>query len=133
MRRALPLALLPLLAGCALFSPGGSSDEPRACTAMYAYVTVRVVDEAGRPLDGLTATSTNKRTGEVLRREDASPFGEGVYAVATDGHLHRLDEDGDPFHFRAEGGGRVAEADFVIGSDGCHVVRREGPETVTAR
>ena len=94
---------------------------------------VQVVDEAGRPLDGLVTSALLVRTGEVLTTQDATPPGSRFgYLVATDEHRALVREDGDTVRFSAEGEGVEAGATFEFYDDGCHLVKRSGPEQVTA-
>ena len=139
LRFALPFGVLPLalvLGGCSLIRSNDGGDEC-VCTLEFRTVTVRVVDAAGQPVPGLDVTVTNERTGAVLDVDQANvaPNEQGVYAVVTDGEVNDVSEAGDPLRFRAEGGGRTAEATFVVGRDACacHIDKRSGPEEVTAR
>ena len=100
-------------------------------------ITVEVVDSAGRPVEGLSTQSVNERTGQPLAvamgATDAPEAGvQGRYTVATDADARRLRVDGDPVAFTASGEGVQASARFVLADDGCHVVKEEGPDRVTA-
>ncbi len=129
MRAPLLLFALGLLAGCSIFDPARGG--PQACTMEFRTYTVRVVDAAGEPVEGLTTTVRNERTGEVLAFDDGSIFPEnGTYLVATDGHTFR--RGGDPVSFHAEGDGLTASASFEFAFDGCHVVKESGPEQIVA-
>ena len=124
-------ALALALAAC------DATTDPFVCTEEFVSIQVEVVDAAGRPLEGLTARSVNERTGEALAgardsgetREADDP---GVYTVATDADARRLRVDGDPVLFTASGDGVEASARFVLADNGCHVVKEEGPDRVTA-
>jgi hypothetical protein len=127
---AAPLALL--VAGCALLGADGD-EAPRACTEEFRMYSVQVVDEQGRPVEGLASTARVARTGEALGEgQEPFPPGEGRYPVATDADRARLRPEGDLVRFTAEGAGLRAEAVFAFYDDGCHVVKRSGPEQVVA-
>jgi uncharacterized protein YceK len=135
---ALCTSAFVLLPGCSLFrSTDGPGPGECPCTMEFRMITVRVVDEAGRPVEGLAVTVRNERTGATLevRQEDAGAFGAGVYAVATDAHVEDVSEAGDRLAFRASGGGRTAEATVVVARDACacHIEKESGPEEVVAR
>jgi hypothetical protein len=130
VRPLLALLLAAALPACALFRP--ASDDPVVCTMEYRTISVEVVDDAGNPVGGLTPTVRNLRTGEVLPFDEGAFGGEGHYLVATDAHRERLSEEGDRLLFNAAGGGRVAEAEFVVAADPCHVQKVSGPERIVA-
>ncbi len=135
---ALPLALLA--GGCSLVrshngEPEGSGDC--MCTMEYRTIGVRVVDAAGQPVTGLAVTVTNTRTGDVLDvdQSNAAPGTTGAYVVLTDSQVQAVSEAGDTLRFHATGGGRTADAEFVVYRDACacHINKRSGPEQITAR
>ena len=104
MRTVLLLALVTL-SGCSFFS----SDDEVVCTLEFRMYAVRVVNEAGQPVDDLTATVTNERTGATFTfAEEPFPADDGLYLVATDAHIDQLSENGDLVQFHAEGNGLVA-------------------------
>ena len=129
----LPLLLVLLtLPGCALLFP---DDGSVGCTLEFRSYTVLVVDAGGQPLDSLTATVRNLRTGEVFDLDPINAFlpEAGRYLVVTDSQQDRLSERGDRVLFRAEGGGMVAEAAFVFSGGPCHVEKMSGPERIVAQ
>ena len=122
-----------LLPACSILSPGDGGVA--ACTLEFRSYTVQVVDADGQPVDGLTATVRNLRTGEVLDLGDGGGLytpGDGRYLLVTDGQVGQLSEEGDRLHFRAVGNGLVAEAEYVFTGGPCHVERVSGPERVVA-
>lgn len=127
--RPLLLLLLAALAGCSLFR----SDDPVACTLEFRSYTVRVVNEAGGPVNGLDATVRNTRTGEIFTFADEPfPADDGHYLVATDAQFGALSEAGDTVAFHAEGQGLTADASFVFAGGPCHVEKRSGPDEIVA-
>jgi hypothetical protein len=102
----------------------------------FRTVQVQVVDGSGAPIEDMDVVVRNERTGEVLEvDQESGGFGSGMYAVATDGNVSDLSEEGDRLLFRATDGARVAEGTFVVGRDrcSCHIVRESGPEQLTAQ
>lgn len=119
---------LPLLTGC-------DTDALYACTEEFRTIQVRVVDQIGRPVEGLQAQSVLAENGAPLVALDPSDpqvGTDGFYPVASDANLDVLDIDGEAVIFTATGPGVRAEARFVVADDGCHVTREEGPTEVTA-
>jgi len=138
MRRlVLALPLLLLASGCSLVrNNDGDGDGQCMCTMEFRTVTVNVVDGSGEPVTGLTVTVTNERTGAVLdvNQDNASPFGTGIYAVASDANTNDVSVAGDRLRFHAEGNGLTADAVFVVSRDACacHITKDSGPESITA-
>lgn len=130
------LLLLPLAFSYGTMTGCDNSAEC-ACTLEFRSFTVLVVDASETPVEGLSVTIRNERTGDVL---DPTPVtgeqgDDGIYTIITDSEINTLATDGDTVTFEATGGGLTAEASFVFGSDACrcHVVRISGPETITAQ
>ena len=128
--RALALLAALALASCDAVSPG------LVCTDEYVVLDVEVVDDIGRPIPGLTASSVNERTGETLGEVPTGysddPTVPGRYVLATDSDMPRLRLDGDPVRFTASGAGVTASATFTVANDGCHVRVEAGPDQVVA-
>ena len=116
--------------GCSFFY--GDHDDI-ACTLEFRFYTVRIVDTEGQPVNGLTTTITNTRTGDALDvADDAQAMDDGIYTVITDGQVSALSEQGDPIAFHAEGQGLTADAAFVFAGGPCHVAKLSGPEEIVA-
>ena len=121
------LALSGSSAGCMI--PAGGNDC--VCTLEYRYITVKVVDGAGAPVNGLAPTLTLVRTGQVFTPK-GNNFG-NTYVVLTDGDAGLIRPDGDVIHFAASNSAGSVQADFTIGLTtpcDCHVLRMSGPEQI---
>lgn len=119
------------LSGCYL-APGYSCDKLE-CTAIFAMVTVTVVDANDQPVDGLATVTTYTPTETVVRT--SQPLGNGVYVVVDDNvfaDLQFIAGDNHPFHFEVMGPNGPAAADFVVeaGDCVCHVAKLMGPDTL---
>jgi hypothetical protein len=137
--RPLALALLvalPAVGGCSLTRPNDGPGDC-ICTMEFRTIGVRVVDAAGQPVTGLAVTVTNERTGAVVEvdQDAAGPPAAGSYVVISDAQVQAVSEAGDRLTFRATGGGRVAEATFVVSRDACscHIEKESGPDEIVAR
>lgn len=125
--RLLLLAVLVLFAGCSYFDTNET-----VCTLELRYYTVRVVDDAGQPVSGLTTTIRNERTGEIYSLiHDYDQPQDGIYGVFADGL--DVSRRGDTILFEARGEGLVASGTFEFFDDGCHVSQRSGPSEIVAR
>ena len=122
-RPVLTLSLCAALSGC--------STDPLVCTAVFATITASVVDGAGQPLSGVGVTDTVRRTGAVLDVTGSSPpIGLGTVAIFSDAFLQAVAPAGDEVIVVATAGGRSGSANYRFGSDGCHVRKLAGPDTL---
>lgn len=121
---------LVLMAGlCA--APGGCGNGPLACTAVFTAVAATVVDAAGQPLSGVTVTDTVRRTGAVLDVTAGSPpAGSGAVIIFSDAFLQEVLPAGDEVIVVAAVSGRSGSGTYRFGSDGCHVRKLAGPDTL---
>lgn len=115
--------LLPALAAC--------DEGNRACTTVFAAVTVYLQDQAQAPVADATLTTVLVRTGDTLTATGLAMFGSGHYVVVDDGALPKLGSTADSLAVTVQRG----PASFMIGyrvrDDGCHVEVVAGPDTVT--
>ena len=134
--RALLFALPLLLAGCSVFE---GDEHPRACTDQYVSYTVDVRLPDGAPADSVSITAENERTGQVYGPcngiiADGVGCGEsGTYTVYTDAQESATSRAGDDVTVRGTRGDLAFEAAFRFRTDGCHVDKLAGPDTVTLR
>ncbi|MBE2187775.1 MAG: hypothetical protein IAE99_13465 [Rhodothermales bacterium] len=132
MKPALALAALGL-AGCSL------EPTPPVCTRLFAYVTVLVRDAAAHPVADASVDVIRVATGRSIvcagdqtqNCVDPTAFfpEAGTYAVFHDGLV--VSKAGEAFRVIATKGASRAEAVLRIGSDGCHVEKRSGPDVLT--
>ena len=97
------------------------------CTEDFRFVTISVVDKAGKPvaLDRYETVRTSNQ--KVLERRDNTEMQAGTYVVASDGEKDSISTCGEGFVFRGyRGGKRVLEEMFVLRNDCCHVERKSG-------
>lgn len=135
MKHAAVLALAAAVSGCSLASP---DDGGRACTMLFAFVTVQVRDGAGQPVTDASVDVVRVATGRSIVCAGGQTQGciepteffpdPGTYAVFSDGLAVR--ESGEDFRVTVAQGARRAEAVLRIGSDGCHVEKRSGPDVL---
>lgn len=110
-RTAIALALL--LAGCGHF--GGSDTDNCACTALFAMVTVEIVDAGGQPVTGLTTRTVFVPTGQTVAVSTV-PF-DGTYVIADDNSVGLTDEDGELFRFEIVS--PPVTRDYLLSTDAC--------------
>lgn len=127
MRRWL-LASVLALAAC------GDGDGARVCTASFAFITSVAVDGAGLPVSNLVVTDTVVRTGKGFDVAQNGFFNAaGVFVVFSDSYLADVHEAGDAVRVSGTSGGKGFSATYEFGSDGCHVRKVSGPDTVVVR
>ena len=104
-----------------------ADDHP--CTDLYAAVGVSVVDASGAPVTGLESVSRFEDSGQELRLTQ-SGIADGFYLIVDDSQLPRISKAGEAVRFDARGTRGAVAGQFLIGSDGCHVEKIDGPDTL---
>jgi len=118
-----PLSLGSLVSGC--------NTEPGVCTRDFRTITAAVVDGAGQPRNDVTAVDTVRRTGAVLDVTAISPsIAPGFVVVFSDAFLQAVARSGDQVIVVATSGDQSSQATYLFGSDGCHVRKLAGPDTL---
>lgn len=127
--------LLTTLAAAVLLTSCNSGSSHRTCTAIFAMISVSVVDQQGNPVTGMTITDSVLRTHATF----TVPQIEGIYPPGThqvfsDNFSDQVRESGDPVRVVGTNGTISFSADFVFGvPGGCHVGKLAGPDSVVAR
>lgn len=112
-----------LLNGCAV--------DPEVCDDSFAFVVAVAVDAGGSLVSGLVITDSVLRTGERFVVEQFNGFEPvGSYTVFSDNFESKVREAGDAVRVTGTDGSRGFGATFVFGSDGCHIRKISGPDTV---
>lgn len=114
-----------LLAGCLPYDDDDFDDD-HACTDSFNSIQVKVVDATGATVDGLEAVTRFEDNGQELRLVQS--FGFGTYTIVDDSQLPRISGDGEAVRFDARGTRGAVAGQFLIGSDGCHVEKIDGPD-----
>ena len=134
-RRVWPLFLVTILgthAACELDC---------VCTFELVGISVRVVDEAGHPVEGLESRVTVLRTGERIPVDTVRWGGgyDGWYPVISDRDSRYVNEGGEGLRFTAwdpRNRRRFVTGDFEIDFAGrchCHVRKVSGPDSLVIR
>jgi hypothetical protein len=114
----------------------GCGTEPPVCTAVFEAIAATVVNGAAQPLNGLTVTDTVRRTGAVLQVSagsvaDTLPANSiGRVVIFSDAFLQAVLPTGDEVIVVAAAGGRHISGPYRFGSDGCHVQKLAGADTL---
>jgi hypothetical protein len=135
LRRGVAIAAMGLatvLAGCT------ESSTDLVCTMEFRTLTVQVHDEAGQPVPDAALRVHRSDTDEAWPPVTAGgpvDAGRGTYAVIDDSHLPLIQpSERVPLTLTATRSGPSAAAGtvlWVVTSDGCHVSRVSGPDTLT--
>ena len=125
---------LACILGAASFGACDSGAGGQACTAIFAYVTATVVDESGQPVLVAGVRDSVLRTGAAF---DVAQYGflnaAGTAVVFSDGNIGAVRQSGDSVRATGTAAGKSFSATYRFGSDGCHITRIAGPDTVVAR
>jgi hypothetical protein len=106
------------------------------CSADAEAIQITIVNQIGQPLDGLQVVDTVRRTGRVLALPPAAaplgvPAEGGPTAVFTDDFLHDVRPGGDDVVVVVSAGGHSTSGTFRFGSNGCHVEKLSGPDSLS--
>ena len=129
-------ALLIVVLAAAL---AGCGTEPIACSAQLVAVTTTVVNHTALALPYPQVVDTVVRTGVVfdfpanaqvpaLPVDSAAPV-----MILSDDFLSRVRPDGDRVVVTMRAAERVARGEYLLGSDGCHVRKVEGSDSMVFR
>ena len=103
------------------------------CTALFAYVTAVAVDTDANPVSGLAITDTVVRTGHGFAVPQDVAFPTGTVDLFSDNFIGEVRKSGDAVRVTGTAGGKGFSASYTLGSDGCHVRKIAGPDTVVVR
>lgn len=121
--------MLLMLAMTACSTSGGGT----VCTDLFAFVTAVTVDAGGAPAAGpFVVTDTVPRTAAVLTIAQQS-YPVGTATIFSDSYRSDVRASGDSVLVTGVAAGKSFHARYLIGSDGCHVQKLAGPDTLTVR
>ncbi len=143
MRRRLALfaalSFAAVLTGCPF---DGVGDEGRACTAIFASVSLPVVDARAAPVVPSSATVT-RADGTSLVCPTETEQGGCVVPISGPGvgppRIEGVNDGitvvrrGETIRVGARAGNLSGTADLVVGTDGCHVRKISGPDMLVLR
>lgn len=120
------LLIFPLLLNCIDY--GGSGDENCdvvACTEIFSYLTVKVVDSRSQPvtLDNYKVILTGDYRDITPDDVDNDIFGEkGSYIVFSDSYADEYQNKTTTIRFTGFiDSVQVVSSEFIVGADCCHV------------
>lgn len=123
-----------LLLMCFIFTTSSSCKRDKisndncegvACTMSFAYISVKVKDNAGKDVKLDEAYTINSKTSDTIRHEQN--LGDMGYTVLDDSYQKHLVNTSSTFQFiGVKGGKQVVNAPFVIGADCCHISKVSG-------
>lgn len=126
------LTMLAGLSGCA------DSSTELVCTMEFRILTIQVHDSNGLPVSDATLTVYHEGTNSAwppATGDGGFSSDRGTYAVIDDSHLQRIERgENVPLTLSATRSAQpaaVGTASWVVTSDGCHVSRVSGPDTLT--
>ena len=119
-----------------LFMTSCSNDdtecENAVCTAHIEVVSIKVVDQAGLPVQ-LDNVIIANHTGEIIDvNQNPNNTAQGLYLLVDDSHAGQLPLETNIVTFRGmKDNQQVVYQEFVIVKDCCHISKEEGPEEIT--
>ncbi len=117
-----------------MFVASCSSNNGQVCTANFASVTATAVDASGQPVSNLAITDTVVRTGDGFDVQQNGFFNAaGVLVVFSDNYIGHVRGSGDSVRVTGTGAAKSFTATYQFGTDGCHVRKISGPDTVVVR
>ncbi len=100
------------------------------CTQMFAAVTVTVTDKDGNNIDLQDYYTINTTTGDTLRHNN-STWPEGAYTVLDDGYVSKMYNKTLQFRFVGiKDNAVIADENYTISADCCHISKKSGKETI---
>jgi len=123
-KRGWLLLALPLVAGC-------NREFGSVCTASFAFISAVALDDANQPVSGLVVRDSVIRTVQGFAVSQVGlPGGSGTFTIFSDNYLASVREGGDSVVATGTAAGKSFSAVYEFGSDGCHVRKIAGPDTV---
>lgn len=123
-----------VLAALLVVSCRSDGDGGQVCTAIFAYVTATAVDGSGQPVSNLAISDTVVRAGAGFDVQQNGYFNAaGIIVVFSDSYAANVRESGDSVRVTGTGAGKGFSVMYQFGTDGCHVRKISGPDTVVVR
>lgn len=120
-----------------------TSCDSQICTSSFDFVQIQALDQNEEPVELDSFEIIDMRTEKTIDPCDfddpnpcpgGSPMGSpelGGYTIFHDGIRDMIIGDRIGIRVIGQKGDRQFQEDFLIGNDGCHVYKMEGPESVT--
>ena len=101
------------------------------CTAMFAMITVHIVDTDNQPVALDSAYTLRTETGEkIIHNVNTIP--ENTYTVLDDGYQKNLAQSSATFRFVGfKNGKEIVNEPYTISADCCHINKQSGSSTIT--
>lgn len=119
---------------CAALS--GCGTEPVVCTDEFVVLTATLVNGSGQTISGVSVTDTVVRTGAVLEvmagspAIDLPPDGIAAIGIFSDAFIQRVLPFGEDVVVAVTADGASGSGRYRFGTDGCHVQKLAGPDTL---
>ncbi len=100
------------------------------CTKIFKSVVVQVQNQTGEAVS-LDSSATYK-SGEIIFSMDEMEENLEYYVVLNDSHKDLIETSGTEVIFKGwRDGEALIEETYIIGHDCCHIIKIEGPDTIT--
>jgi hypothetical protein len=109
----------------------GSDGGGQACTDLFAFITATAINGSGQPVSNLAIRDSVIRTATGFDiSQEGTLNSAGTIVVFSDSYLANVRESGEPVLVSGTGAGLGFAAGYQFGTDGCHVRKISGPDTV---
>ncbi|WP_162996543.1 hypothetical protein [Mucilaginibacter celer] len=129
------LLLIALMPACKKHNQNGC--PAKACTYVFASISVNFVDKDGKPVPAKDVKAINKRTGKQIIASSNGPavpgVGPNIFTIATDNNKNEFSADGDDVELTATNAttNQTKITLFKIsGGCNCHIDKVSGPEKI---
>ena len=127
----LPHQIVAIVATLGALSACKTEGPVAICTANFAFVPVTVRDSSGNPVAGLSIADTVIRTQHSFLVPQSLELPAGTYVILDDGFRDQIRPSGESVRVSGFNGGTRFSATFTFDvSDGCHVRKLAGPDTI---
>jgi hypothetical protein len=104
------------------------------CTEEFRMITVFVIDESNKPVEGLVTTIKDEQ-GKVYDLSGYPPFFTGYYTVLTDVQINDFSTIKKKILFNGQSDSLEVNGEFLINTDKCkcHINKVSGPDTLVLK
>lgn len=109
----------------------GCDTDPSVCTPSFETITATIVDGNGQIVTVVSVRDTVVRTGRILDvQQEPGAFDPGTAIIFTDALIAVIRRGGDDVTTVVTADGLIGSGEYRFGSDGCHVRKLSGPDTL---
>jgi hypothetical protein len=104
--------------------------EGGECSYNFVSITFLVKTTSGIDVPLLNITAKNQRTGREIELESNTFNGKTTYLLANDNDDAFYSKNGDKVTVSFTHNDKLYTFEYVVAFDGCHVLKRSGPDEI---